>query len=124
MTATLDLPTGETVTPDDVFAYDGYPYRFRPLDHDEYDFLLSPLYWGDSGMDIPFTSTDALADQWDDSAGVKTADEWRAWLADARDDHRFGDDELDALAVELGLADPSTLDDRSVLARVRDALPF
>lgn len=123
------LPTGETVTPDDVFCYGDYPYRFRPLDTEEYAFALSPLYWGRSDMDVPFPDDDALAEQWEHSRGVLTDEEWEAWLADARDDDRFGEEELDAIAVEIGLRDASEVEtepgpaqSNSLVARVRDAL--
>ncbi|GGN21434.1 hypothetical protein [Halarchaeum nitratireducens] len=125
MTARLALPTGETVTPEDVFCYGGYPYRFRPLPGDEYAFALSPLYWGESDMDVPFPDEAALEARWEGSRGVLSDDEWRAWLADARDDERFGDDELDAIAVELGLADDSDAapaSPASLTDRVRDTL--
>lgn len=101
MTETLELPTGETVTPDDVFLYGGYPYRFRPRD-DEYAFELVPLYWGDSDLDVPFPDRASLVDQWDErSRGVLTPAEWEHWLREARADDRFDDAELDALAREL-----------------------
>ncbi|GGM59545.1 hypothetical protein J2752_001670 [Halarchaeum rubridurum] len=127
MTERLALPTGETVTPEDVFCYGGYPYRFRPLPGDEYAFALSPLYWGQSDMDVPFPDEAALAEQWEDSRGVLTTEEWRAWLADARDDERFGDDELDAIAAELGLDDDTDTgaaspDDDSLADRLRDVV--
>jgi len=127
VTARLTLPTGETVTPADVFCYGGYPYRFRPLPGDEYAFALSPLYWGESDMDVPFPDEAALEAQWEDSRGVLGDDEWRAWLADARDDERFGDDELGTIAVELGLADGSETEPAnatSLTDRVRDTLGF
>jgi hypothetical protein len=100
--ATLELPNGETVTPDEVFLYNGYPYRFVPLDHHEYEFKLAPLYWGDSDMDVPFPDREALDEQWGaESRGTLAPEEWEAWLREARHDDRFGDDEVDALAREL-----------------------
>ncbi|MFC7176152.1 hypothetical protein [Halosegnis marinus] len=115
---TLDLPTGETVTTEDVFHYEGYPYRFRPSDDPETAFVLVPLYWGGSGMDVRVPSREAFGAEWSDrSRGVLSDDEWRAWLADAREDDRYGDEELDAVARELGVAADSGL-----LARLRRAL--
>ncbi|WP_435101376.1 hypothetical protein [Halarchaeum sp. P4] len=125
MSERLELPTGETVTPDDVFHYGGYPYRFRPLPGDRYAFALTPLYWGESDMDVPFPDEAALAEQWEDSRGVLSDEEWREWLADARDDERFSDAELDAIADELGIADDTgseAADSGSLVGRVRDAL--
>jgi len=102
MVETLELPSGDVVTPDDVLLHDGYPYRYVPVEGDEYAFLLSPLYWGDSGMDIPFRDREALVAQWSDgSRGTLTAAEWRDWLDDARDDDRIDADEVAALAREL-----------------------
>jgi len=102
MADSLELPNGETVTPDDVFLYNDYPYRLVWLDDDTHEFELSPLYWGDSGMDIPFRDRNALVDQWEpESRGVLTAEEWRTWLEDASADPRFDDEELQALATEL-----------------------
>lgn len=164
---TLELPTGETVTPEDVFLYNGYPSRFVPVGADgrrphgderestdgtggvgaaggtggpggpasgkeadpgsgEVAFLVAPLYWGDSGMDVPFRDREAFYDQWGpDSRGTLDADEWRAWLRDARADDRFGDEEVDALARELlPEADASTgaTGEGGVVARLRRAL--
>lgn len=116
---TLDLPSGETVTPEDVFHYEGYPYRFEPSDDDATAFVLSPLYWGGGQMDVPVPSMEAFRAEWSDrSRGVLATDEWEAWLADARGDDRYDDAELDALAAELGL------DDRAggLLARIRRRL--
>jgi hypothetical protein len=105
MPETLELPNGEVVTPENVFLYDEYPYRFVPRD-DEYEFALTPLHWGGGEMDVPFPDRDALGGQWGpNSRGTLSAEEWRAWLADARDDDRFGDDEVDALAAELPTGD-------------------
>ena len=98
----LTLPNGETVTEGDVILHDNYPYRVVFPDDDEYVLELSPLYWGDSGMDVPFRDRDALREQWaPDSRGTLTPDQWNAWLQEARQDDRFGDDELDELAREL-----------------------
>lgn len=120
---TLELPTGETVTPEDVFCFGNYPYRFIPADEhdagaatpvgpgpspDEVSFYLVPLYWGGGDMDVPFRDREALVEQWDASRGVLTDEEWREWLAEARGDDRFDDEELDALARELGIGDGDT----------------
>lgn len=128
MTETLELPNGDVVDTEEAFLFNDYPYRFVPLDHEEYDFLLSPLYWGDSGMDVPFADRDELASQWGpESRGRLTAEEWAGWLDHARDDDRFGDAEVDELAAELptpasdGDADG---DDAGFVARVRRALSF
>lgn len=102
MPETLELPNGDVVSPDDVFCYNDYPYRLVWLDDDTHEFALSPLYWGDSGMDIPFRDREALVDQWEaDSRGRMTAAEWENWLDEATDDPRFSDDEVTALAAEL-----------------------
>ncbi|MFC7165201.1 hypothetical protein [Halospeciosus flavus] len=126
MTDTLELPNGDVVDTDDVFLFNDYPFQFVPLDHEEYAFLLSPLYWGDSGMDVPFEDREELASQWGpESEGRLTAEEWAAWLDHARDDDRFGDAELDTVATELPLPASSTTerDDESSLAtRVRRTL--
>ncbi|MFC6975728.1 hypothetical protein ACFQL1_15370 [Halomicroarcula sp. GCM10025709] len=62
----------------------------------------SPLYWGDSGMDIPFQDREALVDQWGtDSRGLLTDEEWAGWIEDAREDDRFGEQEVAELAREL-----------------------
>ncbi|WP_435125986.1 hypothetical protein [Halobaculum sp. D14] len=130
MTETLTLPTGEEVTPDDAFLYDDYPYRFAPMDDDRYAFALSPLYWGDSGMDVPFRSREAFLDQWvDERSGTMTDDDWRGWLRDARGDDRFDDAELDSLARELGVDDEAARGDRGgdddsagLVARLRGLL--
>jgi hypothetical protein len=122
MTETLELPDGTVVTPDDVFLYSGYPYRFRPRE-DEYAFELVPLYWGDSDLDVPFTDRSALVDQWDDaSQGPLSASEWEQWLASAREDDRYDDAEVDALARELPVDTDSTGDDDGLVARVRRVL--
>ncbi|RBI62227.1 hypothetical protein DMJ13_10115 [halophilic archaeon] len=116
MDRTLELPNGEVVTEGDVVLYNGYPYRVRFLDDDAYAFELAPLFWGDSGMDVPFADREALVDQWGpESRGTLTATEWEEWLREARTDDRFGDDELDALARELPTSD-------GLLTRLRRAL--
>jgi hypothetical protein len=133
---TLELPTGETVTPADVFCYEGYPYRFVPADErggsnarvegpgpgpDEVQFYLVPLYWGGGDMDVPFPDREALVEQWDDARGVLTDAEWRDWLVESRADDRFDDAELDAIAAELGL-DGGRGASGGLLARVRRLL--
>ncbi|ODR81643.1 hypothetical protein BG842_08640 [Haladaptatus sp. W1] len=106
MTRTLTLPNGEEVTEDDIILYDGYPYRLRFVDDDEYEFELSPLYWGNSGMDVPFPDREALVEQWEgDSRGTLTDEEWNGWLREARHNPKFSDDELDEIARELGTND-------------------
>lgn len=122
MDATLQLPTGETVGTDEVFEFNGYPYRFRPLDHAEYAFALSPLVWGGGDMDVPFEDRAELREQWGpESRGVRSEEEWRDWLIEARSDDRFGDDELDAVERELFGGDGSAESD-GFLGRVRRAL--
>ena len=102
MADTLELPNGDEVTPEDVFLYNDYPYRLVWLDSDEYAFELSPLYWGDSGMDIPCHDREALVDQWEpESRGLLSEEEWTGWLDDASDDPRFDREELTELAAEL-----------------------
>ncbi|WP_137286473.1 hypothetical protein [Halorussus salinisoli] len=134
MARTLELPNGETVTPDDVFLYNGYPYRIEfPNDEAsagedgeasaddtaEYEFWLSPLYWGGGEMDIPFRGREALVEQWGpESRGALTAEEWEQWLREARHDDRFDDEELDALARELPTSGGG------LVARLRRALGF
>lgn len=115
MTRTLTLPNGENVNEDDIILYNGYPYRVKFADG-EYEFKLSPLYWGNSGMDIPFADREALVDQWEaDSRGTLTSAEWKQWLREARHNPQFTDAELDEIAREL----PT---DRSVLDRLRQLL--
>lgn len=105
MTRTLRLPNGETVTEDDLILYNGYPYRVRFVDDDEYEFELAPLYWGDSGMDIPFADREALEDQWgSDSRGTLSESEWEGWVADARRDSQFSDEEVNEIARELSIS--------------------
>jgi hypothetical protein len=102
MTRTLTLPNGETVTEDDIILYNGYPYRIRFVDDDRYKFELSPLYWGNSGMDIPFSDREALVDQWEaDSRGTLTSTEWKQWLREARHNPQFTDAEIDEIARAL-----------------------
>ncbi|MDS0259132.1 hypothetical protein NDI56_06970 [Haloarcula sp. S1CR25-12] len=102
MAGSLDLPNGDEVTPDDVFLYNDYPYRLVWLDDDTHAFELCPLYWGDSGMDIPFRDREALVDQWEpESRGLLSPEEWGDWLDAAADDPRFDDDELAHLAAKL-----------------------
>lgn len=95
MTDTLELPNGETVAPEDVFLFEGYPYRFVPGEGDRVEFSLSPLYWGGGDMDVPFTDPEQLESQWGpESRGTLTGAEWEDWLIEARADDRFDDDEL------------------------------
>ena len=102
MAETLELPNGDEVTSEDVFLYNDYPYRLVWLDGGDHAFELSPLYWGDSGMDIPFRDREALVDQWEpESRGLLSESEWAGWLDDAGDDPRFDDEELAELAAEL-----------------------
>lgn len=102
MTRTLELPNGEAVTPEDVFLFNDYPYRFVPSDDERFAFELSPLYWGGGEMDIPFPDRDHLAEQWGpDSRGTLTAEEWREWLTEARSDDRFDGEELAAVEREV-----------------------
>lgn len=113
----LELPTGETVTPDDVFHYEEYPYRFRPTDDPETAFVLAPLYWGETGMDVAVPSRSAFVAEWSDrSRGVLSEAEWETWLSEARRDDRYTDEELDAIAIELGVDTPGPL------ARIRQTL--
>lgn len=121
MTETLELPNGDVVTPDDVFLYNDYPYRLVWLDGDTHEFELSPLYWGNSGMDVPFRDREALVDQWDvDSRGLLSPEAWDRWLDDAADDDRFTDHEVEALADELPVADRSQESSADgVLGRIR-----
>jgi hypothetical protein len=98
MTESLELPTGETVTPEHVFLFNGYPYRFVPTGDDRFAFELSPLYWGGGDMDVPFPDREHLASQWGpESRGTLTEAEWRDWLAESRADERFDADELAAI---------------------------
>ncbi|MDZ7747289.1 MAG: hypothetical protein U5K28_12640 [Halobacteriales archaeon] len=116
---TLELPTGETVSPDDVFHYEGYPYRFTPSDEASSAFILSPLYWGGGEMDVPVPSTEAFHTEWSDrSRGVLSGEEWEEWLDDARRDDRYDDAELDAIASEIGL----DVQSGGLLTRVRRQL--
>jgi hypothetical protein len=127
---TIELPNGEVVTPEDVFLYENYPYRVQFPDRDgsaaeepgaenpDYEFELSPLYWGGTELDIPFRDREALVEQWgSESRGTLTEMEWEQWLREARHDDRFGDEELDALARELPVS-------RGLVARIRDVLRF
>jgi hypothetical protein len=124
MSERLELPNGDLVGPDDVFLYNGYPYRLVWLDHEKYDFELSPLYWGDSGMDIPFQDREALVDQWGtDSRGLLTDEEWAAWIEDASEDERFGDQEVAELAQTLpGDAEVDPASEESDSGSLRDVL--
>ncbi|WP_458204578.1 hypothetical protein [Haladaptatus sp. NG-SE-30] len=116
MTRTLTLPNGDDVTEGDLILYNGYPYRLRFVDDERFEFELSPLYWGNSGMDIPFEDRDALVDQWEaDSRGTLTNTEWKQWLREARQNPQIADEELDAIAREL----PTT---NSWFDRLRQAL--
>lgn len=119
---TLELPSGETVTPEDVFLFGDYPYRFVPEEGD--GFTLSPLYWGGGDMDIPFRDREALVEQWGGAGdrGTLTDEEWADWLQGARTDDRFDDRELDALAQELGVADAGASGDEGTLGDERSGL--
>jgi hypothetical protein len=132
MARTLTLPNGETVTPDDVFLYNDYPYRVEFPDDDDTpedgrgasadaEFYLSPLYWGGGEMDVPFREREALVEQWGEgSEGTLTDEEWERWVAEARDDERFDDEELDALLREL----PTASGGGGLVARIRRTLGF
>jgi hypothetical protein len=124
MTERLELPNGDVVTPGEVFLYEGYPYRFVPRSDDRYEFVLSPLYWGESELDVPFSGRDALVDQWsEESRGTLSPEEWAAWIEQARGDDRFDDTEIDALARELPVdGPPGGDDDGGLLARLRRLL--
>ena len=120
MSRELTLPNGETVTPEEVFLYNNYPYRVQfPDDDPDVAFQLSPLHWGGGEMDIPFRNREALVEQWgSESRGTLTPEEWEQWLCEARHDDRFGDDELDALARELPVSGGG------LVARIRRAFGF
>jgi hypothetical protein len=124
MPDTLELPNGDVVSPDDVFLYNGYPYRLVWVGRESHAFELAPLYWGDSGMNVPFRDREALVDQWDaDSEGLLSPAEWDRWLDDAESDPRFDDAEVRALAEKLPGVDAR--DDPSAggpLARIRSLL--
>jgi hypothetical protein len=124
MPDSLELPNGDVVTPDDVFLYNDYPYRLVWVDSEEYAFELSPLYWGDSGMDVPFRDREALVDQWDaDSEGLLPPDGWERWLDHAEGDARFTDHEVAALAAALpGTDDRDATSTDGPLARLRALL--
>lgn len=120
MTATLELPNGDRVTPSDVFLFNDYPYRYVPLDGAEYAFKLSPLVWGGAGMDVPFDDAAELETQWGPaSAGVLSESAWRDWLADARADDRFDREEVDAIAGEV--LEPTWRERLGRVLRLRDA---
>lgn len=120
MTATLELPNGDRVTPSDIFLFNGYPYRFVPLETDEYAFKLSPLVWGGDGMDVPFDDHEEFETQWGpDSQGILSKPEWRDWLADARTDERFDREEIDAIAWDV--LEPSWRERLGRAVGVRDA---
>lgn len=91
----IELPNGDVVEPGDVILFEGYPYRVDRNDA----IVLSPVYWGESALDLSYKDAAELSAEWsDESEGLLTESEWQAWLADARRDDRFGDDELDAVA--------------------------
>lgn len=122
MPETLELPTDEVVTPDDVFLYNDYPYRFVPLEGERYAFKLVPLYWGGGDMDVPFTDRATLDEQWEpDASGTPSESEWADWLEVARADDRFDPAELDALDRELLGSDEAgrSSDDEGLVARLR-----
>jgi len=109
MTDTLELPNGDEVGPDDVFLYNDYPYRYVPRAGEGFE--LSPLYWGDSGMDVPLRGREALVDQWEsNSRGTLSPAEWADWLEYAADDDRFGEEEVATLAEQLPTPDDWALD--------------
>lgn len=123
MPETLELPNGDVVTPEDVFLYNGYPYRFVPLESDRYAFEFSPLYWGGGDMDVPFPDRAALEEQWEpETSGTPSESEWEAWLRDKRRDDRFDAAELDALERELLGDDPDAGEGGGLLASLRSAL--
>jgi len=123
MAGSLELPNGDEVTTEDVFLYNDYPYRLVWLDSESHEFELSPLYWGDSGMDIPFQDREALVDQWEAaSRGVLTSAEWAEWLDSASDDPRFADEELTELATELPTDWETDADPESSGGGLRDKL--
>ncbi|MFB6300456.1 MAG: hypothetical protein ABEH65_09370 [Halobacteriales archaeon] len=98
MVEELELPNGDVIEPGDVILYNGYPYRLMPTEAEGTAFILSPLYWGDSALDIPFASRQELVDQWEsESRGVLTEAEWRDWLYEARGQGMFTPEELDAI---------------------------
>lgn len=111
---TLELPNGDAIEPGDVILFEGYPYRYV-VPEDGGAFTLSPLYWGESMLDIPFGSRVDLEEAWGgESHGTLTEAEWRAWIEAARDDETFDDAELDAIADEV-------LSERGLLDRLRRA---
>ena len=124
MQNSLELPNGDVVTPDDVFLYNDYPYRLVWIDSEDYAFELSPLYWGDSGMDVPFRDREALVDQWDaDSEGLLSTERWERWLDHAEQDDRFTDHEVAALAAELpGTAERDASTSEGTLSRIRSLI--
>jgi len=71
MAPTLELLTGEAVTPEDVFLFNGYPYRFVPTEDDRFAFELSPLYRGGE-TDVPFPDREHLEAQWAPSPGGRS----------------------------------------------------
>ena len=92
------LPNGEDVEAGTVILFEGYPYR---VDRDD-GIRLSPVYWGDSALDLTFEDAEDLGDAWgEESRGTLREAEWQSWLADARADERFGDAEVDAIAQEV-----------------------
>lgn len=96
---TLDLPNGETIQPGTVILFEGYPYRYVEDDH---GVMLSPLYWGESDLDLWFESERELHDRWgSDSHGTLSEQEWRTWLRDARESPMFSEGELDSIAREV-----------------------
>lgn len=107
---TLELPNGDVIEPGDVILFEGYPYRY--VDRDD-GFVLSPLYWGESDLDLWFESPADLEDRWGpESRGVLAEAEWRAWLDEARSSPTFSDAELESIADEV-------LPRRGLLGRIR-----
>ncbi|MDY6818093.1 MAG: hypothetical protein SVG88_05465 [Halobacteriales archaeon] len=116
MVEDVELPNGDVIEPGDVILYNDYPYRLVSTEATETAFILSPLYWGDSALDIPFESRDELVAQWEaDSRGLLTEEEWRDWLREARGKEMFTAEELDTIETIV-------IDSPGLLARIRSLL--
>lgn len=99
MAVRLELPNGDVIEPGEVILFEGYAYRYVRTPDAEHAFKLVPIHWGESMLDLPFDSADALADRWGpESRGALSASEWEDWLAEARRDPQFDAEELDAIA--------------------------